>query len=195
MTHFLPSVLQDQAFYLSGGGSVAPYRIPRHYRPWLLDTGSLTQRLVKASQGAFEVELLRLGHQQTTALERDALSLPQRNWPFLREVALKCHDEPWVFARTVIPNTTLQGPARALTHLGTKPLGAVLFNHPGVRRGPISVLRIDASRVSRTFANQGLIWGRQSVFYLLGKPLLVSEYFLHQCPMYNRPSMTSNDYT
>ena len=68
---------------------------------------------------------------------------------------------------------TLSGPARALTHLGTKPLGAVLFNHPGVRRGPISVCLIERG-----------IWGRQSVFFLYNKPLLVSEYFLEDCPMY-----------
>lgn len=185
MTHFLPSILQDQAFYLSGGNSVAPYRVPRAYRAWLLDSGSLTRRLIQASAGDFRVELLRQGHQHTTALERETLQLPLRNWPFLREVTLLCHNQPWVFARTVIPNSTLRGPARALTHLGTKPLGAVLFNHPGVQRGPIAVYRINAGRVSRDFAGEGLIWGRQSIFYLINKPLLVSEYFLHACPMYH----------
>lgn len=164
---------------------MAPYQIPRAYRGWLLDSGSLTQRLTQESGGQFAVQLLRQGHQQATAQEREALQLEQRNWPFLREVALICAGEPWVFARTVIPNDTLQGPARALTHLGTKPLGAVLFNHPGVHRGPIAVYRVDAGRVSSAFANEGLIWGRQSVFYLQNKPLLVSEYFLHSCPMYN----------
>lgn len=193
MTHyFLPSVLQDQALYLSGCGCVAPYRIPRAYRSWLLDSGSLTKRLIQASDNQFEVKLLRQGHHQATPQEREALKLEQRNWPFLREVSLVCQQQPWVFARTVIPADTLRGPARALTHLGTKPLGAVLFNHPGVRRGPIAVYKVDAGRVSNTFSQQGLIWGRQSVFYLFNKPLLVSEYFLHDCPMYH---LLHNDYT
>lgn len=182
--HFLPSILQDQALYLGGGGRIPPYRVPRPYRPWLLDRGSLTQRLIRASNGDFRVHLLRQGHQQATDHEREALAQEQRSWPFLREVALLCHDQPWVFARTLIPADTLQGPAKALTRLGTKPLGAVLFNHPNVRRGPISVYRLDAKRVSADFADQGIIWGRQSLFYLYDKPLLVSEYFLHACPMY-----------
>lgn len=185
--HFLPSILQDQALYLGGGGGNPPYRVPRRYRPWLLDRGSLTRRLIQASDGQFRVKLLRQGHQPATDLERDALQLEQRSWPFLREVALLCHEQPWVFARTVIPAETLQGPARALTRLGTKPLGAVLFNDPNVRRGPIAVYRLDAARVSQDFASDGIIWGRQSVFYLYGKPLLVSEYFLHECPMYAAP--------
>lgn len=182
--HFLPAILQDQALYLGGGGCIPPYRIPRAYQPWLLDRGSLTQRLIQASDGDFRVRLLRQGHQHATDHEREALGLKERSWPFLREVALLCQHQPWVFARTVIPSETLQGPARALTRLGSKPLGAVLFNHPHVRRGPIAVYRLDAARVSQDFAGQGIIWGRQSVFYLYDKPLLVSEYFLHACPMY-----------
>ncbi|MGB3620783.1 MAG: chorismate lyase [Ketobacter sp.] len=182
--HFLPAILHDQTLYQGGGGRVPPYQIPRSYRDWLLDPDSLTQRLIRESGGEFRVELLRQGHLSTTAQERDALALGLRTWPFLREVTLRCHDQPWVFARTVIPTATLMGPARALTHLGTKPLGAVLFNHPHVRRGPISVYRLNASRLSTVFAHQGLLWGRQSLFYLYDKPLLVSEYFLQRCPMY-----------
>ncbi|RLT95067.1 chorismate--pyruvate lyase family protein [Ketobacter sp.] len=182
--HFLPAILQDQALYLGGGGRTPPYQVPRRLRPWLLDRGSLTQRLIRASGGEFRVRLLRQGHQQATDQEREALGLEQRSWPFLREVALLCHEQPWVFARTLIPTDTLQGPAKALTRLGTKPLGAVLFNHPHVRRGPISVYRLDAGRVSRELAGQGILWGRQSLFFLYDKPLLVSEYFLHACPMY-----------
>ena len=185
--HFLPSILQDQALYLGGGGRIPPYRVPRPYQPWLLDRGSLTRRLIQASAGDFAVKLLRQGHQRATDHEREALQLEQRSWPFLREVALLCQRQPWVFARTVIPTETLQGPARALTRLGSKPLGAVLFNHPHVRRAPIAVYRLNAARVSREFAGQGIIWGRQSVFYLYDKPLLVSEYFLHACPMYSHP--------
>ena len=174
MTHyFLPSILQDRTFYLSGAGSKPPYQVPLPYRSWLLDPGSLTQRLIAESGGQFQVRLLRQGRHQATQQGRDSLGLSQREWPFLSEVILQCRGQPWVFARTLIPSQTLSGPARALTHLGTKPLGAVLFNHPGVRRGPISVCLIERG-----------IWGRQSVFFLYNKPLLVSEYFLEDCPMY-----------
>jgi chorismate--pyruvate lyase len=36
----------------------APLTIPPPWRPWLLDQGSLTARLVAASDGAFGVEVL-----------------------------------------------------------------------------------------------------------------------------------------
>ena len=184
--HFLPSILQDQALYLGGGGRIPPYRVPRPYQPWLLDRGSLTRRLIQASAGDFAVKLLRQGHQRATDHEREALQLEQRSWPFLREVALLCQRQPWVFARTVIPTETLQGPARALTRLGSKPLGAVLFNHPAVRRGPIAVCRVTGEGVSDRQAPSPGLWGRQSLFYLYAKPLLVSEYFLEGCPMYQQ---------
>ena len=182
--HFLPSILHDPTRYRSDAGNVPPYRVPRAYREWLLDPGSLTRRLIQVSGGEFRVEVLRQGHLAALAMERRELNLGLRERPFVREVALRCHEQPWVFARTLIPATTLKGRARALTHLGTKPLGAVLFNDPQVRRGPIAVSRIQADRFGPPWAGEGEIWGRRSLFFLSGLPLLVSEYFLHQCPLY-----------
>lgn len=182
--HFLPSILHDPTRYRGGHGSVPPYRVPRPYRDWLLDPGSLTRRLIRESGGHFRVQVLRQGFLPAHAVERHELGLAPREWPFVREVALLCHDTPWVFARTLIPAITLQGPARALTHLGSKPLGAVLFNDPLVRRGPIAVSRLAAAQLGQPWAEEGEIWGRRSCFYLADLPLLVSEYFLHACPMY-----------
>lgn len=132
------------------------------------------------------MQLLRQGHCATTHHERLALNLGERSWPFLREVNLRCYGQPWVFARTLIPISTLKGPARALTRLGSKPLGAVLFNHPHVRRGPIAVYRLNAPQISPSCSGEGFIWGRQSIFFLYQQPLLVSEYFLPACPIYNQ---------
>ena len=184
--HFLPAILQEPALYLGGAGRIPPYQVPRAYRPWLLDPGSLTQRLIRVSQGQFRVQVQRQGHHPATVQERAALQLAGRAWPFLREVLLLCHGEPWVFARTLIPCDSLRGPARALTWLGSKPLGAVLFNHPAVRRGPIAVCRVTGEGVSDRQAPSPGLWGRQSLFYLYAKPLLVSEYFLEGCPMYQQ---------
>jgi len=183
---FLPAILHDATLYRSDRGNVPPYRVPRGYRDWLLDAGSLTQRLVRASGGDFRVEVLRQGFLPALSMERRELHLNLREWPFVREVVLRCHEQPWVFARTLIPADTLRGRARALTHLGTKPLGAVLFNDPEVRRGPIAVSRLKATQFGDPWAGEGEIWGRRSLFFLAGKPLLVSEYFLHHCPMYQQ---------
>lgn len=191
---FLPPVLHEPALYLGGEGRTPPFRIPRPLRPWLLDPGSLTRRLIQESDGEFRVQVLDQGHSSSRPHERNALHLHHRAWPFVREVYLVCRGQPWVYARTLIPVDTLQGPARALTHLGSKPLGAVLFNHPRVRRGPISVYCVRADRLHPALADQGLLWGRQSLFYLFDKPLLVSEYFLQDCPMYAAlPSTATSD--
>lgn len=180
----LPELLHDALRFRSGAGSVAPWRVPRGLREWLLDAGSLTRRLVAVSGGDFRVQLLRQGFLPALPMERTELDLATREWPFVREVLLRCHDQPWVFARTLIPRPTLQGRARALTHLGVKPLGAVLFSDPQVRRGPIAVARLAPARLGLAMGNDTPIWGRRSVFYLSGLPLLVSEYFLPACPMY-----------
>ncbi len=180
----MPELLHDALRFRIGHGNLPPWQIPRPLRDWLLDAGSLTKRLMAISDGKFRVQLLRQGYLPALAVERQELDLEQRHWPFVREVLLRCHDVPWVFARTLIPTATLQGRARALTHLGTRPLGAVLFSDPQVRRGPIAVSRLRANTLGIGGVPNPELWGRRSLFYLAGMPLLVSEYFLPECPMY-----------
>lgn len=181
---YMPEILHDAVLFRSGAGSLPPWQVPRTLRDWLLDSGSLTRRLIAVSQGHFRVQLLRQGFMHTLPVERQELGLGLREWPFVREVLLRCHDEPWVFARTLIPASSLQGRVRALTHLGTRPLGAVLFSDPQVRRGPIAVARLRANTLGIGGLPNPELWGRRSLFYLAGMPLLVSEYFLPACPMY-----------
>lgn len=182
--HYLPVTLHEKAFFFSGSGRIPPYCIPHSMKSWLLDPGSLTQRLVQNSQGHFQVKLIKQGHLKPNAAEQEQLKLKNRQKPFIREVTLQCYGKSWVFARTVIPCNTLQGPARALMHLGSTPLGAALFNNSHVHRGPISVQKIYIGNLYPELKDQGEIWGRQSIFTLYNKPLLVSEYFLKNCPIY-----------
>lgn len=165
---------------------MALFQVPQHCRSWLFDPGSLTKRLQQTSNNHFCVNLLRQYQGKATAIEQFALSLRTRSQPFIREVELLCHDEPWVFARTLIPMPTLMGEAKLLTRLGTKPLGAALFSSPHVSRGPITVKRIHSSQLplSQPIAPQWL-WGRHSVFYVNRAPLLVNEIFLPNCPFYS----------
>ncbi len=120
--------------------------------------------------------------------EARALGLHRRGYVWVREVHLLCDDRPRVFARTLIPPTTLQGRARRLTRLGSRPLGEVLFTDPEAVRGPVEIARIRAGERlhRRAFGGAGepaeAIWGRRSVFHLLGRPLLVCEIFLPGLP-------------
>jgi len=149
-------------------------RLSHQWRGWLLDRGSLTQRLITLSGNHFRVQVLR--HFMTTPVtsERIALSLLPRQTCLIREVALLCHHQPMVFARSVIPITTLKGPEKQLTRLGNKPLGALLFQHRNMTRGPLELAQFHHLFSDHPCAG----WGRRSVFYLNSRPLLVSEFFL-----------------
>ena len=120
--------------------------------------------------------------------EAQALGMRQGERAVIRQVHLLCGNRPWVYARTVIPATSMRGKLRRLAHLGTRPLGAMLFADPGMRREPVELANIrhgealfrDASRHLRL--QHANIWGRRSVFRIAHKPLLVSEIFLPEFP-------------
>ncbi len=156
---------------------------------WLLDSGSLTQRLRQVCLGQFRVRVLWQGWNRPSYDEARVLGvrLDARVW--IREVQLLGNEQPWVFARTLIPAQTLSGCGRRLTQLGTRPLGEVLFADPGVRRGPVEVARIVFGQRLHQRAFTGLVessdtlWGRRSVFWIADRPLLVCEIFLPDLPV------------
>lgn len=163
--------------------------IPIGLSAWLLDPGSLTQRLRCACAGTFRVRVLRQGWARPSRDEAAALRLRGSVWAWTREVQLLCDEQPWVFARTLIPPQTLKGRGRRLTRLGTKPLGAVLFADPRARRGTVEIARIVTGQYlhQRAFAGFSelpqVIWGRRSVFRIDHDPLLVMELFLPNLPL------------
>lgn len=157
----------------------ASAQVPAAWRPWLLDPGSLTARLVARSAGAFRVEVLAQGWAPPSADERRALGLGIRERALIREVLLRGGDQPWVYARSVLPLALLRGRYRFLSHLGTRPLGALLFRDRALRRGPIEVaLRPVPALPGVDRAAGARAWLRRSLFDLGGRPLLVAEMFL-----------------
>lgn len=192
----LPALYDDRESHLST--SVLPSRAQLRWQPmsrwpvklrpsavlmdWLQNSGSLTARLISLSEGAFRVEVQRqglaipaLGEQQALGMKRPALAL-------IREVVLVGEGHPWVFARSVVPITSLCGELRHLRKQNNRPLGAFLFSQPHLQRSPIAVVRIsDRHAYVPAKLSQGQdLWGRRSIFYLGSKPLLVSEVFLPQ---------------
>ena len=163
--------------------------IPEQWRDWLSDTGSLTQRLLDASNGKLTVHIVRQCLDTPRLSERLALALAPRHLALIREVILKGDGVPWVYARSVLPLSTLTGPLRKLRNLDSRPLGALLFQSPGMTREPVEV-------ACHTSANGKLpgalgsintpLWARRSVFRLDRKPLLVSEIFLPEFKPYNQ---------
>ena len=160
--------------------------MPADVAAWVFDPGSLTARLQARCPDAFRVHVLFQGRRRPQANESAALGLRRCGGAVIRQVHLYCGDLPVVFARTVIPVATLTGRTRRLGHLRNKPLGAVLFADPGMRRGELEAVRLLPGMAGfdvvtgsgpAESSRQG-IWGRRSVFHVDGKPLLVSEIFL-----------------
>ncbi len=144
---------------------------PQPWRNWLKDKGSLTRSLVSASQGQFRVELLRQRYARPTRSEARALGSPPRCLALIREVQLMGLGQPWVYARSVIPVSTLSGAQRQLGGIGNRSLGSVLFSDPSMQREPLQIGQLCLTDGTR-------LWARRSVFRLAGKPLLVCEVFL-----------------
>ena len=173
------------------------YMLPTNMACWLFDPASLTARLLNASDGNFRVRVMSQSWGTPLWNESKRLGMRERQVALIREVFLYCNDEPWVFARTVIPRTTLTGKENYLANLGSKPLGAVLFSDPNMHRDHFEITCLRDGDLLYSHANQLAdnkpteIWGRRSAFYLSAKPLLVNEIFLPaiaQCRTARHPS-------
>ena len=112
------------------------------------------------------------------AEEASAMSLNHVGSALVRQVLLCCGDKPLVYARTVIPVTSIQGAQRRYVNMGNRPLGAMLFADRTMRREEVQVAMLpDWHEANQYTASDERVWGRRSVFRVTGKPLLVSEYF------------------
>ncbi len=161
-------------------GARAPAQWPRALGPWLLDQGSLTAALKARSRGRFQVQVLSQGLARPYHSETRTLAMASGRWALVREVVLWGCDEPWVFARSLLPLSSLKGRLRQLRLLDNRPLGGFLFRQPDLEREPLEVAELSPRcRYVPDFLQDGEpVWGRRSVFRLDHRPLLVSEVFL-----------------
>jgi len=151
---------------------------------WLLDAGSLTAKLIQLSGGKFRVQVLQQVYRRASRSEALSLGIDLSALCLIREVILSGNDQPWVFARSVLPLTSLTGSLRRLRKQGNRPLGAFLFSHPNLIRSPIALSLISRHHdyVPKELMGNSLVWGRRSIFIIEDKPLLVSEVFLPGFP-------------
>lgn len=139
---------------------------PAWMRSWLAEAGSLTQRLKACCPAGFALEVIAERDGVLDDVEAAAMGMAPGVGARIREVHLCCGGEPRIYARSLLPHTTLTGAGSALAGLGARPLGDALFAYAGIERGPIEVART------------GRGWGRRSVFRVDGAPVLVGEWFL-----------------
>lgn len=144
-----------------------PVRPNPFWRDWLLDSGSLTERLDQISSDTFHVNVIDEGWCLAGQRQRQIFAgdkVTQLMWS--RRVQLCLYGRPWVAAHSLIPYSSLVGSGRQLVSLKSKPLGRFLFQQSGLQRGGLEVTRLTDD-----------IWGRRSLFYLQQKPILVAEFF------------------
>lgn len=154
---------------------------------WLLDQGSLTARLKNLSD-SFEVKLIGQASLPIASHEHDFLN--EHKPTMVREVLLYCDDEPWVFARSLIPEQLQKNAPAILKHLGNQPLGERLFRQPNLQRDSFQVAKFEqGSKVHELSLSLGYsaafpLHGRRSRFIVGQEALLVQEVFLPSASLY-----------
>ena len=144
---------------------------------WLFDQGSLTRRLTALSDCAFSVLPLHEGWQTLRQDECTALDLPEGSRGWVREVYLRGHQQPWVFARSVAAHSALEQGGLNLEDLGTRSLGELLFCDHAFERGPLQVCHYPRDWLPVADRADHL-WARRSRFVRGTLSVLVAEVFL-----------------
>ena len=159
-------------------------QLPASAKPWLLEKGSLTARLIDYSQGDFAVQRIAQYWAVPMADEARALGLRNREKALIREVYLLCHGQKMVYARSIMPRQSLHGRLAFLKKLQNTSLGSLLFKDPHLSRGEFEICHIKQPHPRIHDSGKIALYGRRSVFKLYQQPILVSEFFLPACPLY-----------
>ena len=154
--------------------------IPINIRQWLTDKGSLTERLIKR-YAPYNIEVKVL--EQTTTLtnldQAKILNIRNGTRIKIREVNLMCQTKPLVYARSLIPETSMKGRLRRLKSQGQQSLGATLFSDPSMRRGKLELTKTLSQHLPNVkLPKNTAIWGRRRIFHVSNHPILVAEFFL-----------------
>ncbi|WP_233267339.1 chorismate lyase [Paraglaciecola sp. L3A3] len=158
-----------------------------HLQNWLLDSGSLTEKLI-ASCTHFHLTVIGEDRSSITIDEFQQVShlgtqLVEQDW-LVREVILWGDGKPWVFARSIIPVELWQ---RDFVGLNDKPLGQLIFNDARFKRMPFQLTQIDDSEAFLKQLNMSgseVLWGRRSTFKFEHLKMMVCEVFLPDSPAY-----------
>lgn len=145
---------------------------------WLLNTGSLTERL-QANSSQFAVQVI--GQKKLVPDSSEARLLPdlhKHEWQ-IREVVLYGDNQPWVYARSVLPDFLC---STKWAGLGTQPLGQRIFNDDQFVRSGFEIAKLACNPINPI--QKQTLWARRSVFTMEAYHLLVAEVFLPNCPAY-----------
>lgn len=164
--------------------------LPYHVAEWLLEFGSLTEKLERNINSKVQLEVLKEEHSLANSEESKILGVPEASQLWSREVLLFGTNQPWIYAKTLAPSSN----AFLIESLGTKPLGSILFSEKQLSRQFLEVRELNKehhlhqSAQSYEVAIEEKLWARRSLWQNpsdKNMELLVSEVFLPASPLYN----------
>lgn len=146
-------------------------------RTWLEDNHSLTSKL--SQQGVLSVEVCLQTYVPASANEASFLGIEQATRCFYREVVLQVDKRPFVYAKSLLPQSSLIEKNISLTQMNDTPLGAELFKFPEAQRKQLQIGYLpDAQLPPMLQSKQATHLARRSLLIKRKHPLLVAECFL-----------------
>ena len=135
---------------------------------WLSESGPITNR-IKLSQ-KFELELLNDDIDEISKEEELFLNSFSETFR-VRRVILLGNNTPVVYAKSVIPSSTIENGLSSLGKIGNAPLGDILFT-PGV------FTKLEMVCASFLSKEKNVYWGRKIKYSVNSEPISVMEVFL-----------------
>ena len=151
-------------------------------RSWLIGKGLLTLRLKAVCGERFSLRLVDQWTGLLNAAHRSALRSSD-NAGLFRDVEMSRGETVWVFAQTVVPDSTLCAHPW-LAELGDSALGETMSGLSGMERSSYEYawLPVNDAVTARALRDAELkpagLWARRSRVSLRGDPLLIQELFL-----------------
>jgi chorismate--pyruvate lyase len=151
-------------------------------RSWLIGKGLITLRLKAVCGEHFALRVVDQWTGLLSAAHRSALRSPD-NAGLFRDVEMSHGETVWVFAQTIMPDSTLCAHPW-LAELGDSALCETLSDLSGVERSSYEYawLPVEEAVTARALRDAELkpagLWARRSRVSLRGAPLLIQELFL-----------------
>ena len=135
---------------------------------WLSESGPITNRIKLSEE--FELELLNDEIDEISKEEELFLNSVSETFR-VRRVILLGNNTPVVYAKSVIPSSTIENGLSSLGKIGNAPLGDILFT-PGV------FTKLEMVCASFLSEEKNVYWGRKIKYSVNSEPISVMEVFL-----------------
>ena len=88
----------------------------------------------------------------------------------IREVVLYSDEEPFIYAKSILPLETIRLGLGVLGNLKENPLGDILFSNPEIKKKYMLFAKFES--------NKKIFYGRKGIYTVKGYPFSVCEIFL-----------------